>query len=230
MNIGNSVDYSGMGITQYGQSANSSSESGDSDDELGQAEFLKLLSTQMQSQDPFKPMENSDFMGQMAQFSTVSGIQEMQASMEKLASSLTSNESLQAATLVGRTVLAEGEYGQLTAEGPMAGAVELGSSASNVKVTILSQGGQVLEQIDLGQQSRGLVHFEWEGVDSDGERYPEGSYRVVAESQTQGAEAVTETTLVSGLVDSVTLGSGGAVVNIGSLGAVDFAKVREIRR
>ncbi len=94
-------------------------------DELGQAEFLELMTAQLRFQDPLEPMENGDFLGQIAQFGTVSGINELNTTFNSLNSSFQSNQALQASTLVGRKVLVPSEIGYLGATGGLSGSVEL---------------------------------------------------------------------------------------------------------
>ena len=105
-------DYSGFGLAPP--------KDGD-EGELGQEEFLRLMITQLENQDPFKPLESGEFLGQLAQFGTVSGLAELQTSFEGLASSLVSNQALQAAGLIGQSVLAEGGTGHYEAGQPLRG-------------------------------------------------------------------------------------------------------------
>src|SRR5262245_53832534 len=98
--------------------------------ELGQEDFLRLMITQFKNQDPFKPMENGEFLAQLAQFSTVKGLDDLNNSFGNLSSSVVSNQALQASSLLGRTVLVDGNMGNLDAGGQLSGAVELQSSPS----------------------------------------------------------------------------------------------------
>ena len=111
------------------------------DARLGQEDFLELMTTQLQNQDPFKPMENGDFLAQMAQFSTVDGIQNLQKSFEQLSQSLVSNQALQAAGLVGRSVLAPTGLAALESGGAVKGVVSLPASSSEVTVHITDASG-----------------------------------------------------------------------------------------
>jgi len=102
--------------------------------ELGQEDFMTLMIAQFRNQDPMKPMENGEFLGQLAQFGTVSGIDELHGEFAGLRSSIQSEQALQAANLVGHTVLAESDTGYFTGGGRLAGAVELPASAANVQI------------------------------------------------------------------------------------------------
>ena len=194
--------------------------------ELGQDAFLKLMTAQMQHQDPFKPMESGEFLGQIAQFSTVSGIQGMQASLAGLSTALTSNQTLQAANLVGRGVMVEGKEAYLFAEGGIAGSAQLGASGA-LSVEITDASGQVVRHMDLGTQPAGDASFTWDGLDDAGNRVAEGAYGVSAKVMTaEGTQAAT--TQLMGMVSSVSLGSGGLSLNLYGMDPVALSAVREI--
>ncbi len=199
-------------------------------DQLGQTEFLDLMITQLKNQDPFSPMENGDFISQMAQFSSVTGLAELQQSFDKLATSLQSNQALQASTLVGRTVLVPAAAGTLSAGGTLRGAAELTASSGAVGITIQDSSGQVIRRLELGPQSAGEVYFNWDGIGNDGQPAPEGRYFVSADAAINGDTVALET-LMSASVDSVTLGQGGQGLrlNLTDGNVVDFASVREIQ-
>lgn len=194
--------------------------------ELGQDAFLKLMTTQLQNQDPFKPMESGEFLGQIAQFSTVSGINEMQESLAGLTSALTSNQTLQAAAMVGRGVMVPGDSAFLFAEGGMGGAAELTSSGA-LSVEITDSAGQVVRRLDLGQQSAGNADFSWDGLDEAGNRMPEGSYGFRAQLDVGGVTSSVPT-LAVGLVNSVSLGASGLTLNLFGMDPVAMTEVREI--
>lgn len=197
-------------------------------DKLGQDDFLKLMITQLQNQDPFKPLENGEFLGQIAQFGTVSGIEDLQKSFKSLASSLVSNQALQASELVGRQVLAQSSTGEWVPGGTLDGAVELSASVADMTVSIVDASGQVVRRIALGTQPAGLARFSWDGLRDDGSFAPAGRYRVKAEVNYGGTQYAVDT-LIAAPVESVTLGaSGGLSLNLSGIGTVGFADVRRI--
>lgn len=198
-------------------------------DDLGQAEFLELMTTQLKFQDPLKPMENGDFLAQMAQFGTVSGINELNSSFSTLSSSFQSNQALQASTLVGRKVLVPAETGYLKEGASMQGSVELDQPASNVIVTITNSTGQVVNRQELGLQQSGLVDFEWNGLDNNGTRMPAGEYQIEAEVH-RGTEVSSGSTLSVVDVESVTLGKAGQdlTLSVTGLGDLGMSQVRQI--
>jgi flagellar basal-body rod modification protein FlgD len=198
--------------------------------ELGQEAFLKIMTTQLQSQNPLKPMENADFMGQMAQFSTVSGIQDLQKSFKDFATSLSSDQALQAAGLVGRNVIAPVNYGLLAAGGEISGEVNLPGSSSNVtvRVTNASTGAQV-KTLELGPQASGTLPFNWNGIGSDGTFANPGLYKVQVEAAI-GGQNVSLQPYMKSRVESVVMGNSqrGLEVNLAGAGPVSFSKLTKI--
>jgi len=131
---------------------------------LGQDAFLKLMTTQLSNQDPFEPMDNGDFLAQMAQFGTVNGVNELLTSFQDMAVSLQSSQALEASNLIGRNVLIQHDEAYLDSGGSIYSAVELKSSADNVVVNIYDANDSLVNRVDLGAQSRGLIQFNWDGT------------------------------------------------------------------
>lgn len=216
--------FKSLGLATADTSATSKKQS------LGQEQFLKLLTTQLTHQDPLKPMENGEFLGQMAQFSTVSGIQDLQASFKEFAGSISSDQALQAASLVGRYVSAPSQEALLSAGGSVAGDFELPASSNDVGVKIVNpQTGEVIRTIDLDTQSSGKVAFEWDGMDQNGQFANPGVYKIEAQAQIDGVNTQLATNIRS-KVESVTMGSGstGLQVNLAGVGAVKFNQIKQI--
>jgi len=198
--------------------------------ELGQNEFLKLMTTQLSNQDPFQPMENGEFMGQIAQFGTVNGINDLLTSFQDLAANLQSSQALQASNLIGRQVLVNHDQGYLPQGGSLQGAVELGSSSSNVAVNVYDSTGSALGRVELGAQPAGLVQFAWDGTTFGGQRAPTGRYRIEVEA-TYGGSTEALTPQVIDQVHSLTLGGVGQemLVELENLGTVSFNQVNQIQ-
>lgn len=196
---------------------------------LGQEDFLELMITQLRNQDPFQPMESGEFLGQLASFGTVDGIRELQESLSQMSSALTSNQALQAASLLDREVLFATDRMAFDGEHAVSGAVELPSSATEVSVGVYDASGQLLRRIDLGTQPGGLVEFSWDGRDESGRPVAAGTYELRAEARS-GSLAEAVQVLGRATVENVTLGSAGEPLTIGirGLGDVDFARVRQI--
>lgn len=194
--------------------------------ELGQEEFLKLMTTQLQNQDPTKPMDNAQFLGQMAQFSTVSGIQQMQESFNSLAASMQSAQTLQATSLVGHGVLVPSDRIVLPDTGGTAGAAQL-EAGGDLRVEVLDASGQVVRRLDLGTQPAGLAQFGWDGLDSSGQRLPAGNYSLRAQLS-QGGATQSVSTLAVDVVDSVSLGASGVSLNLSGLGTRPLSGISQI--
>ena len=197
-------------------------------DELGQKEFLELMTTQLKNQDPFKPMESGEFLTQIAQFTQASGIQDLNDSFGQLSSSLTSNQALQASSMVGRKVMVPSSTGLLSTDG-LSGNIEVPGSTSNLNLKIYDMGGQLVQQLSLGAQAAGQAAFHWDGSAASGGRVPNGQYRIQAEALVDGKNVAADTYVVAD-VESVTLGGPGQGLNLNltSLGRMDFSLVKEI--
>jgi flagellar basal-body rod modification protein FlgD len=196
--------------------------------EMGQEDFLHLMVTQLKNQDPFKPLESGEFLGQLAQFGTVQGLAGLQTSFDSLAGSLVSNQALQASALVGRTALAATSSIGIAAGQPVGGAVDLQTASSAVTLTIRDAAGQPVRTLNLGAQPAGLASFVWDGRTDAGEPVAGGRYTFTA-AYRAGADSVAAETLVSAPIDSVLLGADGFSVELRGIGEVPFNSVREIR-
>ncbi len=197
--------------------------------DLGQEQFLRLMITQFQNQDPFQPMENGEFLGQLAQFGTVTGISELKEAFDGFFSSLVSDQSLQAASLVGQTVMADMDVGYLEAGSSIKGAVDVPAGASSVTVRITDANGSLVRELDLGPRGKGFADFEWNGFAADGTAMPAGQYTVTAQV-IAGGRVESATTLIAAEVDSVTLNVPGVglLLNLEGLGNLPFSQVRRI--
>lgn len=193
---------------------------------LGQEDFLKLMTTQLQYQDPFKPMENGEFLGQMAQFSTVSSIQDLQSSFAAMAGSMQSSQALQAGGLIGRSVLVPSKSAYLGAEEALVGAIDVPSSG-NVKVEISDASGQVVKRIDLGTQSAGQTTFAWDGTSDLGESMAAGTYSMKATLSGSGADKSLDTFGV-GRVAGVAVDGNDLTLDLVGMASTPFSKVRQI--
>ena len=131
---------------------------------LGQEDFLKLMTTQLQNQDPFAPMENGEFIAQMAQFSTVTGITEMGQTLKALSDKLNEFRIATASDLLGNSVLVPGNVVRPNKDGEVHGIIDLPSPSSETSVSFFDSSGELVHSVDLGSQGRGLVGFEWKGI------------------------------------------------------------------
>ena len=198
-------------------------------DSIGQDEFLKLMTTQLNNQDPLKPMEGGEFFSQIAQFSSVAGIQELQKSFSQVASAMLSNQALQSSAMVGRTVLIPASEGELKEGGNIQGSIDLPSSTSELAVGIYDTAGQLVRQMNMGPQTGGSVGFNWDGVMDNGKTAPAGRYQIKAITQVDGNPFAAET-FVTAKVDSVIMGKLGqdVTLNLGAMGQLGLSDVKQI--
>lgn len=197
--------------------------------ELGKNEFLNLLVAQLNNQNPLEPQGNGEFIAQLAQFSQVEGIQELNSSMTSLLSGYQSSQALQASSLVGRKVIIPSEKAVVDTSETFKGSVVLPVSSSNVYVNVYDSAGAVVNRVNLGQQSAGNVSFMWDGKDSSGKVMPPGTYKFEAQATyPEGTKGLY--TMLPANVDSVTLGQGGGelMLNLAGLGAVPLSQVQII--
>lgn len=196
-------------------------------DQLGQAEFLELMIAQLKNQDPFKAMDPSQFLGQLAQFGTVSGIQEMQSAFTQMSDSMRASQVLDGATMVGRQVLVASEDTLLGTEGSVRGAIDVPSSASGVQLNVLDSAGQLVRRMTVSN-SAGLNDFTWDGTGDNGARLEAGEYTFEAVANIGGANVELET-LLADRVQSVTIDSAkGLTLNTTGLGARSLSEVRRV--
>lgn len=194
---------------------------------LGQADFLKLMTAQMKNQDPFDPVDNTQMVAQMAQFSSLAGITEMSSTLKAIADKLGATSTQDAVSYVGRTVLTAGDLAYGRAAGGIAGAVELGADATNVTVSIADANGQVLHTGALGAQKAGTVSYDWDGKDAAGADTGSGPFTVTV-TAASGTQAVPATGLVWAPVTSVSTTSGSPVLTLPGIGEVPASAVRQI--
>ena len=199
---------------------------------LGQADFLKLMTAQMQNQDPFNPTDNTQMVAQMAQFSSLAGISDMSTTLKSIATKLGATSATDAMAYIGKTVQTAGNtaYGRATSSGAgggIAGAVELGAAATDATVTITDATGRVLHQQSLGAHPAGTVAYDWNGKDLDGADAGTGPFTVSVGAR-NGGKAVAATSLVWAPVESVSTAGGATVLTLSGLGQVPVTAVRQI--
>ena len=191
-----------------------------------QDKFLKLLVAQLKNQDPLNPMDNAQITSQMAQISTVSGIDRLNTTLQAMAASFSAGQSLQATTMIGRSVLAPGSALQLE-NGTASGGVDLPQAADKVVISIQDGSGRVLHTADLGAQKAGVVNFRWDGVVDSGAAAAPGSYSFTVNA-TQGGSKIAATALALGMVTSVKQGASGVSLNVNGVGTVVLSDVKQV--
>jgi len=206
--------------------AQQSAASGGSD--LNQSDFLRLMATQLQSQDPSQPMDPSSFFNQLTQFSLVSGMQGLQTSFSSLAQTLSSAQSsIRPNDVLGHKVMFASTKNEL-GTGGMQGAVAVPANATAVTLQIKDAEGNVVRTVQL-PTAAGTADFSWDGVGDSGSTLPPGTYSMSATATVDGV-AQTAQTYATASVQGVTLGANGGapMVDVGALGQIALSQVFEI--
>jgi len=201
--------------------------------ELNQEDFLTLMITQLKNQDPFKPMDPTEYVGQLAQFSQVSGLTDMNKNITALSESLRGNQVLDGASMIGRTVIAPGNNIYLpaaeadTPRGPQ-GLIEVPAGASSVQLVIKDSSGATVNTVALDNR-RGTQAFTWDGTTSTGAAAPAGAYKIEVIAKV-GDQNVSLKTSVAANVSSVALdpATGALMLDTDSLGELALSRVERV--
>jgi flagellar basal-body rod modification protein FlgD len=195
-----------------------------------QSQFLTLLVAQLKNQDPTNPMDNSQLTTQLAQISTLSGIENLNTTLGSISGQITTGQTLQASTLVGHGVMIDGNtilVGSTSTATPFG--LSLDSAADDATVTIKDANGTVVRTDDLGAQTAGVHTYSWDGTDSAGAALPAGSYTFSVAATSSSGSAVTATPLKYAEVYGVnTSTTGASQLNLGLSGNVTLDQVRQI--
>jgi flagellar basal-body rod modification protein FlgD len=191
-----------------------------------QNQFMTLLVTQLQNQDPTNPMDNAQITSQMAQLSTVTGVQQLNTSIQSLLANSQASQSLQAANMIGKNVLVNGSSINYTGSATQFGA-NLASAADSMTVTVLNGSGQKVDSYNLGAQPAGIVPLSWDGTTTSGAAAPNGAYTFQVSASLAGA-AVAAQPLSYGAVTSVANSAQGVQLEVAGIGAVSLANVAQI--
>ncbi|MCX8477684.1 MAG: flagellar hook assembly protein FlgD [Sphingomonas sp.] len=218
-----------LGIKRYGATGSgSTTDTNLGKTEMDQGDFLTLMTAQLKNQDPFEPVDNTQMVAQMAQFSSLSGITEMNTTLKAIADKLSGTSLGDALGYVGKTVLTEGSTAYPRTSGGIAGAVALAEDATDVSVTITDPDGKTLKTLVLGAQDKGAVAFDWDGTTDSGDPAGEGPFTVkVTARNADGAVSVAP--LVWAPVSTVSLGSDGEpVLTLPGIGQVPLSAVWQV--
>ena len=191
-----------------------------------QDRFMTLLVTQMKNQDPLNPLDNAQVTSQLAQLSTVTGINKLNNTLETMMSNAQASQSLQASSLIGHDVLVSGSQIHFDGSAGYFG-VELPASTDNLTVTISDSAGNPLRQISLGKQNEGIIPLSWDGYSDTGTRAASGDYKFTV-SATTGGESATVNTLSLEKINSITSSATGVKLNLSNASAVTTNDLKQI--
>jgi flagellar basal-body rod modification protein FlgD len=192
------------------------------DSTTSQDRFLKLLVAQLNNQDPMNPMDNAQMTSQMAQMSTVTGIEQVNATLKSMSDQFNTMQVLQGSSMAGHNVLVESNV--LTPiKGVAVGAVDLAGKADSVTVQVMSPGGQVIDTIDAGANAAGRLYFNWDASSYQGTG--NATFQVKA---TLAGQPVASTALAQDTVVSVGMDNGSMSVQLQNRAAVAYSSVKAI--
>lgn len=220
------------GVNNTSAALNQSAKSSGTDAQSMQDQFLTLLVAQLQNQDPTNPMDNAQMTSQMAQISTVSGIEKLNSTVESVTSQFASMQMLQGVSMIGHTVLSAGNHLGLAAKEAEDGtkhltgtaAFDLDASASNVTVTITDANGKLVDTIEMGSANAGRNYFTWDGSDYTGESM-DLRFKVTA---TNGEAAVKSTTLSPNAVVATSISNGSLMLELANGESINYNSVKAV--
>lgn len=202
------------------------SKTGASSADAAQDRFMTLLVTQMKNQDPLNPMDNAQMTSQLAQLSTVSGIDKLNSTMESLISNVQSSQTFQATSMIGKNVLVPGNTLQLNANASSFG-VDLPASVDQLNVAIKDSAGNIVKHFNLGAQKAGVISLNWNGYSDAGVNMNNGAYTFQVSAVSAG-QSTTATGLSYDQIAGISNGSQGIALNLSTLGMVDMSQVKQI--
>ncbi|CRM44359.1 MULTISPECIES: flagellar hook assembly protein FlgD [Pseudomonas] len=198
---------------------------------LGKDAFLQLLVTQLKNQNPLSPQDNGAFVAQLAQFSSLEGINTLNDSVNNISSNFSSSQALQASSLVGRSIITQTDKALVDTSKSMTGSVAVTAATGNVSIKITDKDGNVVRTLDMGAQSAGSSDFIWDGKNDKGEVAPAGTYTFAASTKNDKGDAVALATSLPATVTSVTLSKTGGemLLNLaGGMGSVKLSQIQTI--
>ena len=202
--------------------------SSSSNQTIDQSGFLKLLTTQLKTQDPTEPTDNTQMVQQMATFSQVAGITEMNASLKSMLSDVSASRFGDASGWIGRAALISGNVATQASNGAYAGQITLPDDAKNVTLSLVNSAGQTVYTQDLGAKSAGNVSWSWDGKDKDGNATTDGALQVVVTGSTTAGKSLNPTNSTWNEIQSVQSPATGTTKLITGLGSIDPTDVLQL--
>nr|BAQ18865.1 flagellar basal body rod modification protein FlgD [Sphingomonas sp. A1] len=191
-------------------------------------DFLSLLTAQLKNQDPLNPLDNAQTTSQLAQISTVDGIEKLNTQLSTMFSSFQANETYQAAALIGHQVLVEGNQLKLT-EGVAVGGIEMPAAADKAFVTVYNKDGTKVAELSLGKLDAGANEFVWDGKTADGTQLEDGTYTIKVSASNEDGTKVTPKSLELASVFSVGKKTDGSIeLEVGRFGQLSMSDIKRI--
>lgn len=217
-----------MAITPITSASTSSLTAGSASDvKATKDNFLKLLVTQMKYQDPMNPMDSAQMTSQIAQLNTVEGINQLNATVSSLQASLMASQSMQSASLIGKTILADGNSISLL-NGSANLSMRLEGAAESVVVDVINSSGRIIKTTDLGANAAGIKSFTWDGSTNEGGTAPDGQYTFQVKAKKLN-QTVAVTPLTQATVSGVELTSAGTQLSLNNGTNIAMSTIRGVR-
>jgi flagellar basal-body rod modification protein FlgD len=217
-----------MAITPINSAATASPSTGTASSvKATKDDFLKLLVTQMRYQDPMNPMDNAQMTSQIAQLNTVEGINQLNATVTSLQASLIASQSMQSSSLIGKTILADGNAINLQS-GSASLSMRLEGPAESVVVDVINSSGRIIKTANLGANAAGIQTFTWDGSTNEGGVAPNGQYTFQVNAKKLN-QAVVVTPLTQATVSGVELTSAGPQLSLNNGTNIAMSTVRGVR-
>jgi flagellar basal-body rod modification protein FlgD len=155
-------------------------------EDMGKQDFLTLFTAQLQNQNPLEPVKNEAFVAQLAQFSQLEALTNMQTSLDSFVTSMSGERMLGSAALIGKKVAVTDTPTLLTAGGSLDGTLDLPMGASGVQLNVHDSQGRLVQELVAGPQTPGSMPFQWDGKDAAENPAPSGLYRLSATAVVNG--------------------------------------------
>jgi len=194
---------------------------------LGKDDFLKLFVAQLRSQNPLNPMDNTEFTAQLAQFSSLEQLSNINTQLHDLLLFQNSLQNTLTNNLIGRQVKIPGNEIYLKENGEIS--YTLPEDVSKVKISIYDSGGGLVKEVNLGQQTSGEKSYVWDGTDNSGNRLPEGHYQVKVEALDDSGNPVNVSTMVYGTVTGITFDNNITYLIIDNTLKIQLSEIKEIK-
>ena len=209
-------------------STSSTTSSTSSTNSLGQDAFLQLLVTQLQYQDPLDPMDDKEFVAELAQFSSLEQLTEINTGIDNLATIGETQQLMGAVNFIGKTIEATGTAVGLTDGEATSVTFTLPDDAETCLVNIMDSSGTTVRTVDLGATSAGEIEFTWDGKDYDGNVMEDGQYQVAMTATDADGNILTITTTMTGTVTGIKQESGSYYLDIGNDRYVAFTDITNV--
>ncbi len=172
-------------VTRYEDLQNTTTTS-KSGKEMGKQDFLTLFTAQLQNQNPLDPVKNEAFVAQLAQFSQLEALTNMQSSLDNLSSTMSSDRLQGSSALIGKKISIADTASPLGDTGGIDATIDLPDGASGIQLTVKDSQGNTVQELIAGAQNPGTVSLTWDGLDAVGNRVPTGNYKLSAQAVVNG--------------------------------------------